>query len=89
MWFATIWVTLSYVLAFMGRTEIAETLSGDVVKIVIATTLGYLLKAFFETYCEKKNELKERELGLGSKEKVEEPKVNTPPQEETDDFRGE
>lgn len=40
---------LTYVLAFLGRTQIAETLSGDICHVIIGTMLGYLAKAFFET----------------------------------------
>ena len=40
---------LTYILAFLGREQIAETLSGDICKVVIGTMLGYLAKAFFET----------------------------------------
>lgn len=39
---ATIWVYLSYILAFMGREDIAEDLSSNVVTTVIAV---------FATYC--------------------------------------
>jgi len=40
---------LTYVLAFLGREQIAETLSGDICQVVIGTILGYLAKSFFET----------------------------------------
>lgn len=65
LWFGVVWITASYILAFMGKEQIAETLSSNVVTVIIATILGYLLKAFFETYCEKRNELK-RELNIGN-----------------------
>ena len=45
---------LSYVLAFLGRSEIAENLSQTVVSIVVGTILGYFCKAFFETREEEK-----------------------------------
>ena len=63
LWFGVIWISLSYLLAFLDRAQIAESLSSTVASVVIATTLGYLLKAFFETYCEKKNELREKLSG--------------------------
>lgn len=63
LWFGVAWITASYILAFMGKEQIAETLSSNVITVVIATILGYLLKAFFETYCEKRNELK-KELNI-------------------------
>lgn len=62
LWFGCIWISWSYVLASFDRVSIAEALSETVAKVIIATILGYLLKAFFETYSEKKNELREKEL---------------------------
>lgn len=52
LWFGSIWISLSYVLAFMGRESIAEGLSQTVATVVIATIIGYLCKAFFETHSE-------------------------------------
>ena len=40
---------LSYLLAFLGREQIAENLSSDITKGIIGTILGYLAKSFFET----------------------------------------
>lgn len=40
---------LTYLLAFLGREQIAETLSSDICNVVIGTILGYLAKSFFET----------------------------------------
>lgn len=62
LWFGCIWISWSYVLASFDKVSIAEALSETVAKVIIATILGYLLKAFFETYSEKKNELREKEL---------------------------
>lgn len=45
---------LSYILAFLGREQIAETLSGDICQVIIGTILGYLAKSFFETSAEEK-----------------------------------
>lgn len=58
LWFGCLWITLSYVLAFMDKAQIAETLSGDVVKVIIATILGYLLKSFFGKREEEKMKFK-------------------------------
>lgn len=49
-----IWISLTYILAFMGKESIAETLSQDVMTGGVAVFLGYLLKAYFETYSEEK-----------------------------------
>lgn len=64
------WVTLSYALAFMGRYEIAEELSSNVVIVGIAAILGYMLKAFFETRESEKIKL-EREINDLSFDNVE------------------
>ena len=42
------WVWCSYVLAFLGRTEIAESLSRTAVTEIIGVVLIYGLKALFE-----------------------------------------
>ena len=53
---------LSYILAFLGRVEIAEDLSSTVATAVIGVMLGYFMKSFFETREEKKLEFeKEKE----------------------------
>ena len=61
LWFGCLWITWSYVLATyaaMSRNyTVCENLSKSVVKFVIATILGYMVKSYFETYSEKKNEL--------------------------------
>lgn len=45
---AIIWVYCSYILAYLGRYEIAEDLSGKVVTVIISTIITYCLKALFE-----------------------------------------
>jgi len=42
------WVYLTYILAFMGKEEIAEVLAGKVVTEVIAVTTVYAVKSLFE-----------------------------------------
>ena len=54
---------LSYLLAFLGREQIAENLSSDITKVIIGTILGYLAKSFFETREEEKVRLQEQEWG--------------------------
>lgn len=69
----SIWITLSYVLAFFGHDEIAEDLSAQVVNVGIATILGYMLKAFFETREEERIRLERNKLNIDSSiEEVEE-----------------
>lgn len=55
--FAIIDLQLSYILAFLGRVEIAEELSSTVATAIIGVMLGYFMKSFFETREEEKNKL--------------------------------
>lgn len=57
---------LSYILAFMGREQIAETLSTTIVEMVVGVMLGYFLKSLFETFFE------EREKRLNKQNKPDE-----------------
>ena len=45
---------LSYVLAFMGQVQIAESLSSTIATTIVGVMVGYFLKALFETFFEKK-----------------------------------
>ena len=54
LFLALVDLQLSYILAFLGREQIAETLSGDICNVIIGTILGYLAKSFFETKEEEK-----------------------------------
>lgn len=49
LWLSCLWVTLSFVLAFMGRENIAETLAITALTEIVAVCLGYFIKSFFET----------------------------------------
>ncbi len=44
----TIWIYLSYVLAYLGRAEIAETLSKTVVVEILGVMVVYAVKALLE-----------------------------------------
>lgn len=46
-----------FILAYLGKTEIAETLGGLLVTEIIGVFLVYCCKSFFETKEEKKQEL--------------------------------
>lgn len=63
---------LTYILAFIGREEIAESLAITIVTEVIAVFLGYCCKSFFETREEEKNKLIEKHINLNSDEGVSE-----------------
>lgn len=51
---------LSYVLAFLGHTEIAEQLSIAVVTEILGVSVAYIIRAHFDTRQEKKQELNNR-----------------------------
>lgn len=53
---------LSYVLAFLGKEQIAESLSSTIAEVIVGVMLGYFLKALFETYLEKREERLKREF---------------------------
>lgn len=48
---------LSYVLAFMGKSETAETLSIQICTTLLGTILVYVIRAYFDTKAEKRDEL--------------------------------
>lgn len=71
--FTKLWVTLlliiavvdlqlSYILAFIGRETIAESLSIAVVTEIIGVICVYMIRAFFDTASEKKHELEVEKL---------------------------
>lgn len=62
MFFAIVDLQLSYLLAFLGREQIAENLSIVVVTEIIGVSLGYFMKAYFETKQSEKQRLKEQLL---------------------------
>ena len=60
---------LSYLLAFLGRVEIAENLSMTVVTAIIGTVITYCIKSFKETkeeekvaYLREKNGMEQEEV---------------------------
>ena len=52
---------LSYILAFMGKYSIAESLSSTIASTIVGVMTGYFLKALFETFFEKREERLKRE----------------------------
>jgi len=48
---------LSYVLAFMDKVQIAETLSTQICLTVLGTVIVYLIRAYFDTKAEKRDEM--------------------------------
>lgn len=60
--FSILDLQLSYLLAFMGKDQIAESLSSTIASTVIGVMIGYFLKSLFETFFEKREErLRRRE----------------------------
>ena len=47
---------LSYVLAFMGKEQIAGSLSSEIASVIVGVMVGYFMKALFETFFEKREE---------------------------------
>lgn len=58
---ALIDIQFPFILAFMGKEQIVETLGQIIVTEIIGVVLIYCLKSFFETREEEKNKL-EREI---------------------------
>lgn len=61
---ALIDLQLSYILAFLGKEQIAETLSSTIADTIIGVMLGYFLKALFETFFEEREKRLNRPLGI-------------------------
>lgn len=51
-----------FILALMGRENIAETMGGLIVTEIIAVFFAYCLKSFFETNAQEKIRLREKEM---------------------------
>ena len=72
MYIAVFDIQLSYALAFIGREQIAETLSITVVTEIIGVMAVYCTKSFLETKESEKIRLQEKELDLEESESEEE-----------------
>ena len=59
--FSLIDLQLSYILAFMGKEQIAESLSSTIASTIIGVMIGYFAKSLFETFFEKREERLKRE----------------------------
>lgn len=62
MYIAVIDLQLSYLLAFLGREQIAEELSRTIVIEIIGVMLGYFWKSYIETRESEKVRLLEDEV---------------------------
>lgn len=59
--FSIIDLQLSYVLAFMGKDQIAESLSSNIATTIIGVMIGYFFKSLFETFFEEREKRLKRE----------------------------
>ena len=59
---------LSYLLAFLGKDQIAESLSSTIAETIIGVMIGYFLKSLFETFFEKREERLNRQLNQGTED---------------------
>lgn len=62
---------LSYVLAFMDKPQIAESLSSTIATVIIGVMVGYFGKALFETFFEKREERLRQKEGITQHENIE------------------
>ena len=58
---------LSYILAFMGKEQIAESLSSTIADTIIGVMLGYFLKALFETFLEEREKRLNKQCNIETK----------------------
>lgn len=74
---ALIDIQFPFILAFMGRENIAETMGGLIVTEIIAVFLVYCAKSFFETNAQENIRLREKEMDscTGATESEEEDEI--------------
>lgn len=65
---ALIDLQLSYVLAFLGKEQIAESLSSEIASVIVGVMAGYFMKALFETFFEKREERLNKSSSIDEKE---------------------
>lgn len=61
---------LTYVLAFMDKIQIAETLSSQICVTIVGTVVVYLIRAYFDTKAEKKDEMIKAGLIVNKESKI-------------------
>lgn len=59
---ALIDIQLVFVLAFMNKNQIAETLGVAIVTEIVGVSIAYFIKAFFESFSIAKNELEQERI---------------------------
>lgn len=61
---------LSYVLAFLGKEQIAESLSIQVCLTILGTALVYMIRAYFDTKAEKRDEMIKSGIIVGKRSPI-------------------
>lgn len=64
LWFSCIWVSLSYVLAFLDKTQVATDLSIQVVTVILGVYVPYTIRGFLDTFSMKRQEYKNKLLEI-------------------------
>ena len=59
---------LSYILAFLGKEQIAESLSSTIASVIVGVMIGYFMKALFETFFEEREKRLNRETKTDEQE---------------------
>ncbi len=78
---AIIDLQLSYVLAYLGRDQIAESLSVAVVTEIIGVIGIYIIRAFFDTVSEKKHEVTLKQMEYDNTPDAEDENLPEPDEE--------
>lgn len=60
-------IQLSYILAFLGKEEVAIELSDKWLDSVVKVVFIYAVKAFFGKFCEELNKIKKKKKEMDSK----------------------
>lgn len=59
---------LSYILAFLGKDQIAESLSSTIASVIVGVMIGYFMKALFETFFEEREKRLNRKFETDNQE---------------------
>ena len=59
---------LSYILAFLGKDQIAESLSSTIASVIVGVMIGYFMKALFETFFEEREKRLKRKMETENQE---------------------
>lgn len=68
--FSLIDLQLCYILAFLGKEQIAESLSSTIATSIIGVMTGYFLKALLETFLEEREKRLKKKMEREPEEEV-------------------